>query len=311
MNAVPLTIGITTRDRPEALRRCLRSLQAVAHLAPEVLVFDDASATPVVEQLDQLTEADLPVRARVLRDDRAPGYIAGRNRLVREAAAPAVLLLDDDAALLDGEAVERALGLLDRDPRVAAVAFAQSDRNGTPWDEAMQPSRGRAASYVPAFIGFAHLLRRDTFLAVGGYRESFVFYGEEKDFCLRLIQAGYGTVYLPDALVVHEPDHGGRNQRRYLRYVTRNDCLTAFYNEPLRRLIWLVPARLLLYFRMRRAWRVDDPWGWVWILRQLVDNAGSVMCERRPVSAETVALWKRLRQAPEPYEGPRTLNLEP
>jgi GT2 family glycosyltransferase len=301
MNEVRLTIGITTRDRPEALQRCLGSLAVITRLSPEVLVFDDASATPVA---DRWRGWRLPTEVRVLRDDPGPGYITGRNRLVREAAAPFVLLLDDDAALRGGEAIERAVRLLEADPRLAAVAFAQCDRAGTRWDEGMQPARSGVACLVPSFIGFAHLVRRDAFIALGGYRESFEFYGEEKDFCLRLIEAGYRTVYLPDALVIHEPDQAGRSRQRYLRYVTRNDCLTALYNEPLSRLGWLLPARLAVYFRMRRAWKVDDPWGWVWILRELVRCAGSVFKDRKPVSRETVETWKRLRKEPEPYLPP-------
>jgi len=305
MTAARLSIGITTRDRPAALERCLRSIAVVAHLSPEVLVFDDASSTPVAERL---AASDMGTPLRVVRDTRGPGYIAGRNVLVREASAPLVLLMDDDAALLGSEAIERAMWLAEADPRLGAVAFAQCDREGVRWDVAMQPSRARTPCYVPSFIGFAHLLRRDTFLAAGGYRESFEFYGEEKDFCLRLIDAGHRTLYLPDALVIHEPAQAGRSRQRYLRYVTRNDCLTALYNEPFGRLVWLLPARLALYFRMRRAWRIDDPWGWAWVLRELWRNAGDVLRDRKPVSRETVATWKRLRAAPETYV---TLNLEP
>ena len=299
MNAPRVSIGITTRDRPDALLRCLRSLHAVAHLAPDVKVFDDASGVPVSEQLAR-QELSFPVR--VIRDDRAPGYIAGRNRLVREAAASSILLLDDDAALLGNEAVETALAVLDADERVGAVAFAQADRHGAAWNSAMQASRSLEACYVPSFIGFAHLLRRDLFLRVGAYRERFEFYGEEKDFCLRLMNAGYRTVYLPDALVMHEPDPVGRSQQRYLRYVTRNDCLHALYNEPWWRLFWLLPVRLALFFRMRRAWNVDDRWGWVWVVRGLVANAGSVLRERRPVSRATLRQWNRLKLSPELYK---------
>jgi GT2 family glycosyltransferase len=255
MSAVRLTIGITTRNRPEALRCCLRSLQAAAHLAPEVLVFDDGSSPPAAEQL---ANVPLPLAARFLRDDAAPGNIVGRNRLMREASAPAILLLDDAAALLTGEPVECALRVFDADRTVAAVAFAQADGQGARWDEAMQPSHGRVPCYVPVFIGFAHLLRRDVFLSVGGYRESFVFYGEEKDLCLRLIDAGHRTVYLPDALVIHEPDQSGRSKQRYLRYVTRNDCLTALYNEPWGRLAWLLPRdwRCIFECVVRGEWTI-------------------------------------------------------
>jgi GT2 family glycosyltransferase len=298
MTGVRLTIGITTRDRPDALRRCLESLAKVSALSPEVLVFDDASARPAAELI---AGWGLPVAVRTLRDDRAPGYIAGRNRLVRDAAAPHALLMDDDAAVLEPSGIVRALRVMESDDTVGAVAFAQCDVSGKRWNDGMQPARSRTPCLVPAYIGFAHLVRRDAFLARGGYRESFEFYGEEKDFCLRLLAAGLKVVYLPDALVVHEPDRAGRSQQRYLRHVTRNDCLTALYNEPLSRLVWLLPARLALYFHMRRAWRVHDPWGWLWILRQLWAARGAVARERRPVSRATIATWKRLRQSPEPY----------
>jgi len=299
MSTPRLSIGITTRERPESLRRCLRSLHLVSHLSPDVIVFDDGSPVPVAQQI---AGADLPIPVRVIRDDRAPGLIVGRNRLVREASAPFVLLMDDDAALFDNRAVDRALKLLESDSTLGAIAFAQADSEGTPWDEAMQPGRSRHACLVPSFIGFAHLLRREAFARVGAYRESFEFYCEEKDFCLRLMDAGYRVVYLPDALVMHQPDPAGRSKQKYLRYLTRNDCLNALYNEPWRRLIWILPAKYALFFRMRRALQISDPWGWAWVAGELCASAGEVIRDRRPVSMATVELWKRLRRAPERYE---------
>ena len=308
MNGVRLTIGITTRNRPDALRRCLRSLAAVAHLSPEIVVFDDASSTPVLECL---AAWDLPLPVRVIRDDGAPGNIVGRNRLVREASAPSVLLMDDDAALVSADADRaRAAAIGDRRARWARLRLRNAPPTARGGTKGCNRPEATCRAYVPAFIGFAHMLRREVFTAIGGYRESFVYYGEEKELCLRLIEAGYRTLYLPDALVIHEPDPSGRSRQRYLRYVTRNDCLAALYNEPLSRLVWLFPVRLELYFRMRRAWNIVDPWGWAWILGELWKTRGSVYRDRKPVSRQTLQTWKRLRTAPQPYESP-TLNPEP
>jgi GT2 family glycosyltransferase len=302
VNVRDLTVGITTRDRPDALRRCVQSLRHLAHLAPEVIVFDDASRQPAV---DQLRDLDPALRLRVVRDDASVGYIAGRNRLVREAAAPFVLLLDDDTALLDGRAVESGLAVLRHDPRAGAVALAQARADGSPWPDGLQPAAIGSPAVVPAFIGFAHLVRRSLFLELGGYRERFVFYGEEKELCIRLMDAGYRTVFLPSAYVVHDPDPRGRSSSRYLRYVVRNDCLNAMYNEPAHRMLWLLPARMTLYFVMRREWKVTDPFGWLWILRELLVNAGPVFRDRRPVGSGTRRRWAALRKQPESYEVPR------
>jgi len=290
-----LTIGITTRNRSASLRRCVESLVHIQHLEPEILVFDDASEVPAAETLKS------HARVRIIRDDRGPGNIVGRNVLMKAARAQAVLLLDDDAALLSGESIERALRIIQSDRQVGAVAFAQANTDGTPWPEDMQPGRGTAPRYVPAFIGFAHLLNRALFIDLGGYRESFVFYGEEKEYCLRLLDRGYRVVYLPEALVVHAQDAAGRTPQRYLRYVTRNDCLHALYNEPVWRAMWLVPARLALYFRMRSRWGIDDPSGPRWIMTELVANAGAALRSRRPVSRQTRASWRRLRDGSAPY----------
>jgi GT2 family glycosyltransferase len=301
MSAPRLTIGITTRNRPEALARCLESMRLATHLSPEVIVFDDGSSPAASAQIAAMS---LAIPVRVIRDDSAPGVIVGRNRLVEAATSDAVFLMDDDAALFDNDAIERALRVLASDDGIAAVAFAQANRLGEPWDERMQPALGREACYVPAFIGFAHLVRRDIFLRFG-YRETFEFYGEEKDLCLRMLDAGLRTVYLPDALVMHEPDPGGRSKQRYLRYVIRNDCLNALYNEPLRRLVWLLPARFALFFRMRRALDVSDPWGWAWIARGIFVRSGSIVRDRRPVSSQTIELWKRMRRETVRYDAQR------
>lgn len=291
-----LTVGITTRNRPVSLKRCMESLSHIAHLAPEVLVFDDASEPAAAESLSVGH-----FQARIIRDDRGPGNIVGRNMLVRQASSDLVLLLDDDAALLDGGSVERAMAILDADAQVAAVAFAQANLDGTSWPEPMQAGQGKLPRYVAAFIGFAHLINRRVFLGLGGYRESFVFYGEEKEYCLRLLEHGYRVVYLPDALVIHAQDAAGRTPQRYLRYVTRNDCLHALYNEPVWRALWLVPARLALYFRMRSRWGIDDPQGLKWILSELAANGGAALRSRKPVSRRTRAMWRDLRDSDAPY----------
>jgi GT2 family glycosyltransferase len=288
-----LTIGITTKNRPEALQACLQSLAILRDLNPEILIFDDASSPAA--------DPGGAEGAEILRDDSGPGYIVGRNRLVRAARAPAVLLLDDDTRLLSRDSVERALAVFDADPQVAAIAFAQGESDGRAWPAAMQPSSATFPCVVASFIGFAHLLRRDVFLDLGGYQESFIYYGEEKDFCLRLLDAGYRTVYLPDARVAHLTAPAGRSQTRYLRFVVRNDCLNALYNDPVPRVFWTVAARYLLYFRMRHGWRIRDPWGWVWIARELMRLLPTVAATRRPVSRATLRAWRSLRRAPVAY----------
>jgi GT2 family glycosyltransferase len=184
---------------------------------------------------------------------------------------------------------------------VGAVAFAQAEADGTAWPAAMQPALATRTCCIPAYIGFAHLLRRSVFLDLGGYLEPLHFYGEEKDYCLRLLNAGFAVVYVPDARVAHVPDQSGRSPARYLRYVIRNDCLSALYNEPLPLPLATVPLRLLRYLAMRRHAGVHDEGGLRWILGELAASLPSACRDRRPVAWRTFLRWRRLRASTPPF----------
>lgn len=296
----PISIGITTRNRPASLRACLQSIARVLGAGHDVMVFDDESDEPVLAQLSGAPP--LPA-LRVVSAGRRRHTIAGRNQLVREAQHEFVLLLDDDTVLLEAGAVRRAVDVLACDPRVGAIAFAQAEADGRPWPERMQPGRGEAACCVTAFVGFAHLVRRTTFLALGGYQEHLVFYGEEKEYCLRLLAAGSRVVYLPDALVSHVPDPSGRDARRYVRSVIRNDYLCSFYNDPWPLVIAGLPVRAARYRRMASRIPGGDPGGFAWLVRELWASRHSVRAARRPLTWTQVREWQRLKQCP-PYVTP-------
>lgn len=291
-----LTVGIVTRNRPRALARCLASLEHLADLALEVIVVDDASDNPI-HAIVAASPASVAQRARVVVQPGAQGPIVARNTIVGLAANDCVLLMDDDAYVLDVGAIRRALRVFDADPTISAVAFAQAEADGTPWPPAMQPSRVDWCCQVPAYIGFAHLLRRSAFLELGGYREVLHFYGEEKDLCLRALDAGRPVVYLPDARLAHVPDPSGRSESRYLRHVIRNDCYYAILNEPWPMPFVSIPVRLLNYARMKRHAGTSDRGGIRWIAHQLWRTLPRLLAERRAVRWSTIRQWRRIGRA--------------
>lgn len=295
-DAIKLTVGVATRNRPQSLLRCLESIALIDDLANEIIVVDDSSDPPIAHALGQVSET-IARKMRFIEQAGSQGPIVARNTMMRLAENDCVLLLDDDAYVIEAGAVRRAVEVFQRNPNVGAVACAQAEADGSPWPAAMQPSPVEYVCYVAAYIGFAHLLRRRVFLELGGYQESFHFYGEEKDYCLRLLNAGYDVVYLPDARVAHVPDPSGRTESRYLRYVVRNDCLSAIYNEPLPMLLVTVPVRLARYVTMRRHGGASDPGGLRWILAELVASCPTVWRNRKPMRWASIRRWRRLRRA--------------
>jgi len=299
----PLTVIVATRDRPEAVERCLRSLRLLEGVLAEAVVVDDASDPPAEGPVCAALAADLPPRVRWIRNEQSLGPSACRNQAARAAGTPYLLNLDDDAFVLSREAVERAVAVLERDPAVFAVALAQGDAEGAPFPPAAQPASVDFPCYVPAFTGYGFVARRDALLAAGGFRDRLGIHGEEKELCLRMLDRGLRVVYLPGAVVGHVAAAAGRDPRRYLHQTVRNSTLGGLYNEPFPLVLGGAAKRLYSYFAMRRGWKVHDPGGFGTIVRGLARELPAVMHERRPVRWATWKRWRQMTQSPpEPYD---------
>lgn len=289
-----VTAAITTRNRHESLQRCVDSLLRAGEAFTAILIVDDASSEPVASRLD--LRADAAGKVRIIRHDVNHGYIVARNTMAREAKTEFVLFLDDDTELRHPAVIRQAVDLMQRDATVAAVAFAQEGFEGEPWPAQMQPSPVDYPCLVPSYIGFAHLLRRELFLKMGGYREIFHYYGEEKEYCLRLWDAGCKVVYVPNARIAHLPDPSGRDNAKYHRYYTRNDCLAALFSLPLSAALFLIVFRLLGYRKVQVSMGLVDPGGLAWVKAELRNNFKTVWRQRKPVRWSTLFLWRRLRR---------------
>ena len=300
-----VTVGIASRNRPGTLANCLRSLRLLGDLLAEAIVVDDGSDPPIEGPVSAELAVDVQPPIRFLRNERSLSLAAARNQFLCAATTPWVLNLDDDAFVVSREAVEAAIAVLEADPSIAVIAFAQTDAEGRPFPAHMQPARTDHPCYVATFVGYGHLLRRDVVLGIGGFRERIGIYGEEKDLSLRLLDAGYRVVYLPEARVGHVADAAGRDVRGYLHKTVRNSTLSALYNEPFPHVLPGAAVRLWRYFAMRKGWAVHDPGGFGQIVRGLAGELPQVLRERRPVRRATWAAWRRMTTSePEPYTPP-------
>src|SRR5258706_3923311 len=86
-----LTIGVTTRNRPESLARCLASLAALDDLVTEIIVVDDTSDLPVREALATVPP-EIRRKVTFITQSNRQGYIVARNAIMRSAATRYVLL---------------------------------------------------------------------------------------------------------------------------------------------------------------------------------------------------------------------------
>ena len=125
-------------------------------------------------------------------------------------------------------------------PQIGAVAipFIDVNRSRTVRQKAPRPDSIFAAY---TFIGTAHALRRDVFLRLDGYRDALVHQGEEEDYSIRMLNAGWIT-RCGNADPIHHFESPRRSWSRMDYYGARNKILYAWQNVP-----WpYFPAHVLL-----------------------------------------------------------------
>lgn len=190
---------------------------------------------------------------RILRLEENLGA-AGRNHGVRQMDAAYIAFCDDDS-WWEPASLARAEQLLDAFPALAAVTarvLVGPDNLEDPTSALMARSPlpnylGIPGAELAGFMAGACVMRRDAFLAAGGYEPRLFIGGEERLLALDLLAAGWHLGYIPELVVHHHPsrlrDAAGRR-----RLLLRNALWCAWLRRPLggawqetRR--WLAQAR--------------------------------------------------------------------
>lgn len=224
MDNVSASVLIATKSRKEGLRSALRS---VAHqsIPVEVIVLDDGSTDGTAE----MVRAEFP-KVHLIRHEDSRGLIVRRNEGAQLAKANIIFSIDDDAAFSSPKVVEQTLQEFS-DPCIGAVAIPYVEPHSS--SQIRQSAPDSSGTWVTdRFVGTAHAVRRDIFLRLGSYREHLLHQGEEGDYCLRMLAAGYVTrVGHADPIFHYEsPD---RSSERMDFYGRRNDILFAWQNVPM------------------------------------------------------------------------------
>ena len=283
-------VGIATHNRAAELRKALESAQAQSHRPLRVTVVDDASTdeTPLLQ--NDFASVDWQ------RWGTGQGHVRARNHMMLSAGEDYFVSLDDDAWFMQGDEIAVAVNYLESHPGVAAVAYDIISP-----DRPDPVPRGRRRS-VPMFIGCGHMLRLSIAKALDGYSEFPGAYGaEEKDLCLRLIDAGYAVHQLDGVHVWHDKSSTARDLRRQFRSGVCNDLTLALRRMPLPLLLpvlsWKVTAHLV--FAIRHGWLRPYGEGVQDFLRAGV----ATWRGRRPVRLHSVSVFRALSKSPRAGSG--------
>lgn len=214
-----ISVIVPTRDRPESLRRCLDALAVQSVLDDfEVIVVDDGSADP--RPVEEIAEEHSFVR--VIRLDHS-GPAGARNAGVASARGRFVCFTDDDC-----EPTPLWVARLVDALEAGADAVAGSTRNAGSRSalavaaEIIVSAPGASTECTAPNLAFAPSnnlgCRRVIFDSIL-FDESYpVAAGEDRDWCARLLAAGYALRSEPEAVVIH---HSQSTLRGFLRQQSR------------------------------------------------------------------------------------------
>lgn len=269
MQVVPKnSILIVTWNAGEHLFRCLSALSLQTNKEFEIVVVDNGSTDGAVDGLEyRWTESQIIFKKL----DTNQGFAVANNIAAKLAHGEWIILLNADA-YPEPDWLENLLKAAKQNPQYNFFSSRQIQYNapdlldgsgdayhvsglawrwfyGFPIDQ-----YGLEQKEVFGACGAAAMYRREDFLAVGGFDETFFSYFEDVDLSFRLRLSGGRCLYVASATVYHVGSAStGKTSDFSYYHIHRNLIWTFFKNMPLPFIVLFFPLHVLsnTYFALR------------------------------------------------------------
>jgi len=269
---------VPVHNAPELVQRCIESVFAqIGDRLGELVVVDDASDVTTQALLARIAHPKL----RVVRSDANLGYGGSVNLGVASCRAPLVLQLNSDVEA-GSDFLAPLVAALAADPKLAALNPAGNTYRR--YDLARYAKRGTCV-VTNHLSGYAFLIRRSVFDAVGGFDPAFgLGYFEDTDLSRRILRTGCWLGVHPDTVLHHE-SHGSFSLRPERRAVLEANRLRYHERWPAARRQVLLATRTARGSELPRS-LVDEAWG-------VLDGGGSIWWVSPESPRELLALGMR------------------
>jgi GT2 family glycosyltransferase len=281
VSATPLSVIICTRDRPEALARCLTALVAQTSQAGQIVVVDNSSHRSAEAVTAQFSGVDYVHEPR-------PGLSVARNTGVRASKGAVIAFTDDDVEpgpswtteivrAFASAAVDAVTGLvLPARLDTPAQCYFQFKMGGFGSEcvplifdrRFLDETKAMGAQVWRIGAGANMAFRRSAFDRVGLFDERLGAgasgCSEDSELWYRLIAAGGACLFEPRAVVVHHHREQWAELRRQVRAYMKGHVSALFvqaarhrHGGNIRRIFVQLPA----YFARSAFWALRDGGG--------------------------------------------------
>lgn len=217
-----VSIIIVNYNGRALLAGCLNSLRDKVSVSHEIVVVDNASTDDSVPFVSAMYPC-----VRLIFSPVNLGFAAGNNLGARAAKGRFLLLLNNDTLMRTD--IRAAVEFLEQHPLVGILGAKMLDEKGNyrysagyfpmphrlfkfssrsvkkgPFRDGNFPGVNDSTFYEVNYVEASFLLTRKVLWdKMGGLDENLFMYGEDSEFCYRMKQSGYTTVFFPSVEYVH------------------------------------------------------------------------------------------------------------
>lgn len=224
-----LSVIIVSYNVRHFLELCLNSVRkASAEISCEIFVVDNNSADGSCSMISR----EFP-EAKLIINNVNRGFSAASNQALKLAEGKYILLLNPDT-IVEEDTFTRCIGFMESHPEAGALGVRMINGKGrfvpdskkalptpkTAFFKIMGLARlfPKSALFNKYYLGNLDdlktteadilsgafmFLRKEAVVKTGYLDEDFFMYGEDVDYCYRLLQAGYSNYYFPEARIIH------------------------------------------------------------------------------------------------------------
>lgn len=212
------------------LPECLSSLNRQNYQDFEIIIVDNNSKDDSIE----FTKKNFP-EVRILKLKKNFGFAKAINEGVKIAKGKYLLFLNNDTEV-DKNWITELVKCANSHPEVISVNskllnfFKRNLIDGVGitinevgqaksigWQE-IDKNKFQKSFYILGATGGASLFKKDLFIKIGMFDESYFMYSEEVDFAFRAQFLGYKSIYCPSAIVYHKHKASAKKNMAKLEY---------------------------------------------------------------------------------------------
>jgi GT2 family glycosyltransferase len=212
-----LSVIIVCHKGWEKLNRCLEALDSFTghKFSMEVIVVDNNSGDRIIEDFKSRFNRFLFLESHL-----NGGFAYGCNLGASNASGDILMMLNPDTIVTEeeiGKLLDRSLQLPEK--YIISCRQVRSDGReasavgqfpGKFLTGSSQKKPEKDVSFPDWVSGSIMLMKRETFIGLNGFDESFWMYYEDVDICMRTRKSGGEIVFFNDIVIVHE--HGGSSR---------------------------------------------------------------------------------------------------